>query len=84
MPDGSANVDFVEWRIVRLPKGLNAPQWPFLELDVDECFIEDDLSKWGSIRTKACTLRRRFEKAGIVRTWQVSKTNDMIVVRRVE
>lgn len=80
MPDGSAHVDFTEWRIVRIPK--DGPHWPFLELDVGESFVEDDLSKWATLRTKACILRRRYLDRDMDRAWAVRKKDNVIIVRR--
>lgn len=84
MPDGSTHVDFTEWRVVRLPK--DGPIWPFLELDVGESFVESDVSKWPSLRTKASILRRKYLDRDMDRAWAVRKENHsgnyVIVVRR--
>jgi hypothetical protein len=84
MPDASAYVKVKEWRIVRLEE--DGPHWPFLDMDVGEAFIEGDVSKWGSLRTRASSLRRKFGDRDMDRSWSVKKEAhdgvDVIVVRR--
>lgn len=84
MPDASANTKVREWRVVRLEE--DGPHWPFLEMDVGEAFVEGDLSKWGSLRTRASSLRRRFGERDMDRSWSVKKERhndvDVLVVRR--
>lgn len=84
MPDASNTVAYREWRLVRLIE--DGPHWPFLEMDVGEAFVEGDVSKWGSLRTKASIIRRRFLDLSMERSWSVKKEatehGSVIVVRR--
>lgn len=86
MGDASDKVDFREWRIIRL--GPDDQHWPFMELDVGECFVEGDLSRWGSLRTRASSLRKKFGDLGLDRSWSVRKEihngSAVLVVRRTE
>jgi hypothetical protein len=86
VPDASDKVPYKEWRLVRLkPEGMH---WPFLEMDVGEAFVEGDLSRWASLRTRASKLRRKFGDRDMDRSWSVRKEthngNDVLVVRRTE
>lgn len=84
MADASDNVSYYKWRVVRLKEdGLH---WPFLHMDVGEAFIEGDLSKWASLRTRASSLKRKFAEQDMDRMWSVKKEyhggKHLIVVRR--
>lgn len=84
MADASDKVKYREWRIVRLAH--DGMHWPFLHMDVGESFVEGDLKKWGTLRTRASSLRRKFGEKDMDRMWSVKKEThngtSVIVVRR--